>query len=310
MADSALSTEEQLTSIWKLGGLGFRQLAKNVYDEIDHDNVLGRASELAYNFLLAVFPLLLCIVALVGIFASVGSTLSSDLFAYLGQALPASASQVISKSIDEVTQTGNAGKLTFGIVFALWSAAGGMTSMMSALNGAYHIRESRSWVKTHLIAVGLTIAIALLIVTALTLVLVGSHIANIAGSTLHLGAVAVVGWKVMQWIGALFFIILAFAIIYYYAPDVHEQHWYWITPGSVIGVLLWLATSVGFRVYLHFFNSYSKTYGSLGAVIILIVWFYITGLAFLIGGEINAAIEHAAAERGHPEAKEEGHKAA
>lgn len=104
--------------------------------------------------------------------------------------------------------------------------------------------------------------------------------------------------------------MLAFAVIYYFAPDVEEQHWYWITPGSVVGVVLWMVASAALRAYLHFFNTYSKTYGSLGAVMILMLWFYITGLAFLVGGQINSTIEHAAAEHGHPEAKAVGRKAA
>lgn len=109
---------------------------------------------------------------------------------------------------------------------------------------------------------------------------------------------------------AIAFLIVAYALVYYFGPDLKEQHWYWITPGSVIGVTFWVLASVGLRIYLHFFNSYSKSYGSLGAVIILLLWSYVTGLTFLSGGEINAEIEHAAAERGHPEAKEEGQKAA
>jgi membrane protein len=154
------------------------------------------------------------------------------------------------------------------------------------------------------------VAISILVIGALTLVLAGSHIADFVGAKLHLGSIAVMGWKGLQWPAALFFILFAFALIYFYAPNVKEQRWYWVTPGSVFGVLIWLAASFGFRVYLHFFNGYSSTYGSLGAVIILLVWFYVTGLAFLIGGEINAQIEHAAAERGHPEAKAEGEKIA
>ena len=106
------------------------------------------------------------------------------------------------------------------------------------------------------------------------------------------------------------FVITAFAVIYYFAPNVQEQRWYWITPGSLVGVAMWILASGVLRIYLHFGNSYSKTYGSLGAVIILMLWFYVTGLAFLIGGQINATIEHAAAEHGHPEAKLPGRKAA
>ena len=117
-------------------------------------------------------------------------------------------------------------------------------------------------------------------------------------------------WKVLQWPAALFLLVFAFSLIYYFGSDVKEQHWYWITPGSVFGVALWLAASFGLRAYIHFFNTYSKTYGSLGAVIILLLWFYVTGLAFLIGAEINSEIEQAAARRGHPEAKLPGQKAA
>jgi membrane protein len=125
-----------------------------------------------------------------------------------------------------------------------------------------------------------------------------------------MAAISVWTWKALEWPIALMFVVLSFSLIYYFGPDLKEQHWYWITPGSLFGVLVWLIASFGFRGYLHFFNTYSRTYGSLGAVMILLVWFYVTGLAFLIGGEINAQIEHAAAERGHPEAKAEGQKQA
>jgi membrane protein len=114
----------------------------------------------------------------------------------------------------------------------------------------------------------------------------------------------------LQWPVAIAFVTLAFSLIYYFAPDLQEQHWYWITPGSIFGVLIWIAASFAFRGYLHFFNTYSRTYGSLGAVMILLMWLYVTGFAFLLGGEINAQIEHAAARRGHPEAKPAGEKKA
>jgi membrane protein len=310
MEESQLTTEEQLTSIWRLGGLTPRQLVKNVWDEIDHDNVLGRSSELAYNFLVAVFPLLLCVLALLGMFASAGGQLRNALFTFISQALPPSAAQLLTKTVNEVTNTSGAGKLTFGLVFTLWAASGGMNTMISTLNGAYHVRESRRWIKVRAIAVALTIAVASLVVAALGIVLLGGHVAEFAGAKLGLATATLIAWKVLQWPVALLFVILAFSLIYYYGPDLHEQHWYWITPGSLIGVLVWLVASLAFRVYLHFFDSYSKTYGSLGAVIILVLWFYVTGLAFMVGGEINAEIEHAAARRGHPEAKEEGEKAA
>jgi membrane protein len=140
-------------------------------------------------------------------------------------------------------------------------------------------------------------------------VLYGGDIAQFVGAHTGLSHITVLAWRVVQWPLAIFFVVFAFALMYYWGPDT-DQQWQWITPGSLWGVLLWIVASVGFRVYLHFFNSYSKTYGSLGAVIILLYWLLITGVAILIGGEINSEIENAAAKRGHPEAKEEGEKVA
>jgi membrane protein len=182
--------------------------------------------------------------------------------------------------------------------------------MISTLNTAYHVREGRSFLRVRLIAVALTIAISICLMLALVVVLIGNHLADVMGAALNLGDLFVMGWKILQWPAALFFIIASFSWVYYFGPDLKERHWYWVTPGSIFGVVVWVAASAGFRGYLHFFNSYTKTYGSLGAVIVLLVWFYVTGLVFLIGGEINAVIEHAAALRGHPEAKAPGQKAA
>ena len=172
--------------------------------------------------------------------------------------------------------------------------------MMSGLDGAYEVKENRSFIKVRIIAVALTIAVSILVIGALLAVLAGGYVAKVVGSYYGLAEITIIAWRVLQVIVAIAFITVAFSIIYYYGPDLEEQHWYWITPGSIIGVLLWIAASFGFRLYLHFFNSYSKTYGSLGAAMILLMWLYITGFAFLIGGEINAQIEHAAARRGHP----------
>ena len=310
MAESQLSTEEQVHSIWHLGGLRPVQLGRRVWAEIDHDNVFSRASELAYNFLFALFPLLLFLLGLLGIFASHAPALKQELISAFARVLPGAAYTLVSTTLEEVVKSSGGGKMTFGIALGLWSAMGGTTTMMSLLNEAYHIRESRSWIKFRIIALGLTAATSALILAALVIVLFGGHIAGWVGQQLGLANAAVLAWKVVQWPAALSFMIFAFSLIYFFGPDIKEQHWYWITPGSIVGVLLWLVSSFGFRVYLHFFNSYSKSYGSLGAVMILLIWFYVTGFAFMIGGVINAAIEHAAAKRGHPEAKAPGQKAA
>lgn len=307
---SKLTTRQQIESIWRLGGLSVKQLGARVWQGIvDHD-LLGRSSELAYNFFLAIFPLFIFLVSIFGLFASRGSELRDHLMFYLSTVLPPSAFELVSHTISSVAQHAGTGKLTLGIVLSLWFASGGTNAMISTLNTAYGVHDDRSWFKVRAVALILTIVLSILTAVALVLVLVGNYIANWVAGQLHVGSILVFIWSIAQWPVAVFFVIFSFSIIYYYGPDLKEQHWYWITPGSIFGVLLWLAASFGFRYYLQFFNHYGRTYGSLGAVIILLIWFYVTGLAFLIGGVINASIEHGAAEHGHPEAKPEGAKKA
>ena len=308
VTESKLTPKAQLASLWSLGGLTLRQLSKNLYQAISDDYLLDRASALAFNFILALFPLLLFLLALLGAFASRGTALRGNLLSYLSQVLPPAAYQVVNHTLVEVTRNAGGGKLTFGIVLTLWFASGGMASMISGLNGAYEVRDQRSWFKVRAIALALTVAISALIVVALVAVLAGAGFANWAGFKYGLGETTVTAWRVVAVIVAVVFVTFSFSLIYYFGPDLEEQHWYWITPGSLAGVVLWIAATFGFRAYLHFFNTYSKTYGSLGAAIILLMWLYITGFAFLIGAEINAQIEHAAALRGHPEAKAPGEK--
>lgn len=236
--------------------------------------------------------------------------LRDELTGALARFLPGEAYSLISTTLQEIVKNSGGGKMTFGIIIGLWSATGGMTTMMTLLDEAYHIRDSRSYIKFHAIGLGLTVAVSALIIAALVIVLFGGHLTAWIGARLDWTHGAVLMWRILQWPAALCFVTFAFSLIYYFGPDVKEQHWYWITPGSIFGVLLWLIASFAFRVYLHFYNSYSKSYGSLGAVMLLLTWFYVTGIAFMIGGEINAVIEHAAAQRGHPEAKAPGEKAA
>jgi membrane protein len=310
MGESDLSTTEQVSTIWNLGGLTIGQLVRKVIAGVNQDNLTGRAAELAFNFVLALFPLFIFLLSVLGLFAARAIALRKDLFDYVSQVLPPDAAQVIGKTLNEVMRNASNGKLTFGILLTIWFASGGMTSLMSALNGVYGVNERRSWVKVRAISFVLTIAISLLIILALVIVLSGGYLANQVGAYFGLHDAAVLTSRVVQWPVAIAFVTFSFSLIYYFAPDLEEQHWYWITPGSILGVLLWIGASFAFRAYLHFFNTYSRTYGSLGAVMILMMWLYVTGFAFLLGGDINAHIEHAAARRGHPEAKAPGEKKA
>lgn len=299
---------KEQASAWKLGGLSPWQLMKRVYNEIDEDEVFTRSAGLAYYFVSALFPMIFFLMAVLGLFAQ-SHNLQTSLLNYTAQFMPGDAYRLVQKTLQEIANNSSGIKLVIGLGLALWSASGGVSSIMDALNRCYHVKDSRPWWKQRLISIGLTIAISALTIFALTIILYGGDIAEFVGSMLHLSTVTVLAWRIVQWPVALFFVVMAFAILYYWGPNT-EQKWQWITPGSLVGVLLWIGASLLFRVYLHFFNSYSKSYGSLGAVIVLLLWLYISGLALLIGGEINSEIENAAAEKGHPEAKEAGEKVA
>ncbi|HEV7891178.1 MAG TPA: YihY/virulence factor BrkB family protein [Pyrinomonadaceae bacterium] len=292
-----------------LGGLGWGELAKRVYAETTDDDVLGRAAQLSYYFLLALFPALLFLTSLLGYFAGEDSQLRASLFNYLSTVLPGEASKLVTDTVNDVTQASGGGKLSFGILATFWAASNGMGAISESLNAAYDLKETRSWWKVRLIAVGLTLALSFLIVSSLVLVLYGHDLADTIAVKFGLGAAFAVAWKVLQWPIVLGFVLLAFALIYYFAPDSRDQDWKWITPGAIVGVALWLLISFGFKAYLSFFNSYSATYGSLGAVIILMLWFYFTGVAILVGGEMNSEIENEMAKQGAPDAKEKGEKA-
>ncbi len=307
-----METEDKqaIKSIWRLGGLTWRDMGYHIWQEIYAGDLFNRAATLSYYFLLALFPLLLFLLALLGSFADTGTELRNNLFRFLSQVVPGSAFQLIDSTITEVSQNSGGGKLSFGLLTALWFASNGMGAITDTLNATYGVKDSRPWWKVRLVAVGLTAALAVLIVSALTLLVYGGEIGNSVASTLHLGNVFAVTWNILQWPIVLSFVLFAFALVYYFAPDLKHQKWYWITPGSLVGVGLWLLVSFGLRLYLHYFNRYSVTYGSLGAVIILMLWFYLMGMAILIGGKVNAEIEHAAAEEGAPGAKLPGEKVA
>lgn len=293
-------------SPWKLGGLTSWQLTKRLYSEVLEDDVLTRSAALAYYFVSALFPMIFFLMAVLGFFAR-SHDLQTGLLNYIGRFIPGDAFSLIQKTLREIAISSSGFKLALGLTLALWSGSGGISSLMDALNRCYHVKEARPWWKSRLIAIGLTVGISALTILALIIVLYGGNIAQFVGAEVGLSSAVVLLWRIVQWPIAILFVVVSFAVLYFWGPDA-KQKWQWITPGSTVGVAVWIGASMIFRVYLHFFNSYSKTYGSLGAVIVLLLWLYISGLAILLGGEINSEIENAAAQMGHPEAKDVGEK--
>jgi len=290
------ATDSRSHSLWSLGGLSWREVARRVWIASDSDDIYNRAYELAYNFLMAIFPLLLFLMALFGMFAGQGIKLRYDLFRYLHEIIPPLAYDLLQRTVSEVIERSGGGKLTFGLLFALYAGSTGTTQLMYILNIVYQVRETRSWIKIRLISLALTLLIAMLILAALFLVLAGGYLLEFLRHEFVLSLIVVQAGKIVQWIVAIIFVVTTYAMVFNVGPDRKGHPWHWISPGSVIGVAIWLAASGVLRLYLHFITSYSKSYGSLGAVIILLLWFHVTGLAFLIGAEFNSVIEHASAQ--------------
>ena len=186
----------------------------------------------------------------------------------------------------------NGGLLTFGVAGALWSSSAALVSIVGALNRAYDIEEGRPWWKVRLVAIGLTLVVALTVLVALSLVLAGPTLAEKLGQMTGWGAPFEWTWLILQWPLVFILITIGIGLIYYFGPDA-DQDWVWITPGAVSATVLWLVVSLLFKLYVANFTDYEGSYGTVGGVIVLLLWLYVSGIAVLTGAELNAEIEHA-----------------
>ena len=284
--------------------LTWSELLKKTLQETSADNVLGLAAQLAYYFLLALVPAIVCVAAFISFFPP--QVLQDALQAISGIA-PATLIEIIREQMQNVSGGANSGLFTFGLLMALWSSSAAIVGICDAMNRAYDIEEGRPWWKVRLTAIALTLGLALFVVVSVALVMLGPTMADAMAMRLGLGAPFAVAWKVLQWPVVFCLIAIAIAMLNYFGPDA-EQDWTWITPGAVLATILWLVASLGFKIYVTRFSDYNETYGSLGGVIMLMLWFYITGVAILVGAEMNAEIEHASPHGKDPGEKVPGEK--
>src|SRR6202049_812009 len=292
-----------MPAISKPPSVSWTEVFKRTWKEAGEDDVFGRSAQLAYYFFLALFPLLICVVTVLGVLAGKDAHVQDAVLNFLA-ILPGSSFTLVQKTLTEVDQAHATSKLSVGLVFSLWSASAGMSAIMDTLNAEYEVHEGRSFIKRNAVALGLTLAVAILLIAAVAIVLAGGPTAEAFS-----GGIVKIVIKIVQWPVAIALVLLGFALVYFFAPDVKEQKWHWITPGAIAGVALWLTASFALKAYLHFFDRYSATYGSLGAVIVLLLWFYVSGASLLFGAELNSVIEDAAAAEGEPGAKFKGEKA-
>lgn len=282
---------EPTTEVWKLGGLSVKDLGRRVIHEIQEDDCWGRAAQLAYYFLFALFPFFLVLTTLLGYLPV--PNLMDRLMEMLAEMLPGDALRLVQDNVREIVTSQRGGLLSFGILAALWTSSSAITAIVDGLNRAYDVQEGRPYWKVRLIAIVLTVGLSLFIIVSLVLLTFGPQIGGWIADQVGLGSVFQIAWNLLRWPVIVGLIVLAMALVYYVAPDV-EQRWQWITPGSLVAVVGWLLASLGFSFYVNNFASYNATYGSIGAVIVLLTWMYVSGFFVLLGGEINAEIEHAA----------------
>lgn len=271
---------------WKFKGWSFKDFFKRLGEKINDDDILGNAAQVAFYFSFAIFPLLLFLLTLLGIILNNKQDLQNELFKILGQVMPASAFDLVRSTLNEVTRSASGGKLTIGIFITLWSASAGIDNMRGTLNEVYNLKETRGFIRARATSLGLTLAVGLLTLIALGFIVYGSQLLD---AWLPVDSPYVLA--PLQYAVVLVVVLLAFALIYNFAPNQDPLQWKWITPGSIAGVVLWLLFSGAFKLYLRYFDSYAATYGSLGAMIILLLWLYLTALVILLGGAVNAILD-------------------
>ena len=293
-------SDSPLRNLWDFQGISPKLVFSRSARAFMDDNLLSRAAELGYFFLFALFPMLLSASCILGLAAKKASAVYVALLHYLALVIPTSAYKMVMDTFEQTTNAATGGKITFGLVAAIWSASVGFAAIQDTANVVYKVKETRPYWKAKLEAILVTMLLSVVISVTLGVLLVGDYLRRevwLIHQRHWLMMTETISIEVAAWMVVMGLLMLVFALIYYYAPDVKNHCWHWLTPGAACGLGGWLAASIGMRVYLHYFDSYSATYGSLGAVIVLLTWFYITGLMLLAGAEINSEIQAAVAEK-------------
>jgi membrane protein len=269
-----------------LAGVRFRTLLRETYDQLAKDDVLTYAAALAFHALLALFPFLLFLIGLLSFLDH------PEFFTWLldqaARVLPRQAMEQVGATVREIEQHGQGGLLSLGILGAIWAASGGIRCAMTVLNRAYGVRTGRRAWKRYVLSLAYTVALAALVIVAVALVLVGPRAVAWTSGLLGLDDVVVRLWNWVRYPAAILLLMVASSLVYTVLPKVEGFHL--LTPGSVIAVILWLAASLGFRFYTANFGNYDAIYGSIGALVVLLVYMWISSIILLLGAEVNAVV--------------------
>jgi membrane protein len=287
MADTRQRSPDSPTD---LGGGSRRDVLKRTVREFKEDNLTDWAAALTYYGILSIFPMLIVLVSVLGL---IGPSATDPLIANLKTVAPGPASQIFTSAIKNLQSSQGAAGVLFvvGIVGALWSASGYVAAFMRASNAIYDVEEGRPIWKTAPTRLGMTLVLVLLLaITAVGVVLTGG-LAKEAGNVIGVGSDAVTVWNIAKWPVLLVLVSLMLSILYWGSPNVKQPGFRWVTPGGILGVVIWLIASALFALYVANFGSYNKTYGALGGVITFLVWLWISNIAVLLGAELNAELE-------------------
>jgi membrane protein len=267
--------------------LSLSLITREVYERLFEDDVFGRAAQLAYYWLFSIFPMLLFLTALLAYIQK--PALFDSLFEYLNTVLPRDAYSLLRTTFNQIVRRPRSGLVSFGIALTIWAASAGMESLINALHVAYDVPRGRGWAKDKWRSIWMTLGLAVFVSTALLLLFFGGLIGQQIAAGFGYGALFHTGWEFLRWGVIIGFIFFALELIYYFAPNV-QQRWRSTTPGSLFALITWLLISYGFKHYVARFGNYNATYGALGGVMILMLWLYLTGVAILIGGELNSVL--------------------
>ena len=269
---------------------GWRGFIQAVARRMADDAITGRAAQMSFYFFLSVFPMLLILMAVLGLFLDARWLIRDAILDRLSLVVPDSMVRLFVRLLDHLAEQPG-GPLTWGIIVALWAASSGMVATIRGLNLAYDVKEERSWWRRRLVGVALTLGFMLLLAVAMLLLAYGVPIAEAVAYRMGFGEAFLLAWRLAQWPVIFGFVLLAFDLLYHFAPHRPRERWQWLRPGTLIAIVLWLAASLALKFFVANFAQYNVAYGSLGAVIVLLLWFYLTGIAILAGAEINAHLE-------------------
>lgn len=283
-------------AVWSRGGLTWKEIVSQLWSRSREHKLSDRAALLSFYFLLAFFPLLIVFSTLIGFLLTSQTATYWNLLNYLDRIMPRSAFALFTEMLGQIKSGASGGKLSVGLLVSLWTASSGIAALIEALNVAFEVSNSRPWWRRRLVAILLTLGIGALLTAALIFLFTSSTAAELI--TARLPVLHALGQlsHVVRWLVGLTLLLFSLMLIYGLGPNLNRKRWEGILPGACLALLCWLAASVCLRFYLTTFGTLNRSYGSLGGVIALLFWLYLSASAILLGGELNSVIWHASAD--------------